>query len=210
MEVSDKQTKTLYHSQLAGMGASPVKVLSGPIESKQPGKKGTFYVKLQIQGRERYLHPENPACLEFFKGRAGQEITILATGDHEAGKIEEVGAPPPRPAPAPNHAPAPASGPIQPPPTRVPNDFMRSHAPATPEQAMSRAKHFMGQNATLAKIALRLTCDLNWQFQDEFGAPMPDHLLASVYQSLLFGAERAGVNNGLPAKCDIPMNGRAQ
>jgi hypothetical protein len=195
------EKKTLYHGEFAGMGPVNIKVVGEPRASKFK-KQGVppFYVVLSINGAERHYQPENDTCLEFFRGKGGQEITVVAEGSREEARITFVGQkasslPSKQAAAKPQGAPPPHDAP---PPKRVPSAPQR-----TPEQAVHDAKVFVGQNMTLAKIAIRGVLILNQQFAEEVGVPMPDALITSVYNTLLYGSERAGVINGLPPKLDL-------
>ncbi len=76
--------KTLYHSELKGMGPVRVTVKGEVKKSKYQGKPD--YVTLAIGNEERTYNAENPACADFFRGKAGQTFTISAEG---GGKGQE-------------------------------------------------------------------------------------------------------------------------
>lgn len=108
MATATAPKKTLYHGEfreLSAAGPVRVSVKTGPMPSTK--KKGEFYVELEIDGHQRYLHPENDACLQFWEGRKGTEVFVMAEGTRDEARYIEVGqpgsatpAPQPRPAQA--------------------------------------------------------------------------------------------------------------
>ena len=86
-------SKTLFHSELKGMGPVRVTVKRNPQRSKYAGKPD--YVVLEIDGQERHYNCENANCAKFFEGMAGRTFTIIAEGggkdDPESATIEYVG-----------------------------------------------------------------------------------------------------------------------
>jgi len=105
-----KQTKTLYHGELRQLGPVQVTVKKEWTESTK--KKGTYYTTLVVNGVERYYNPENQQCLEFWAGKAGQTITVVAAGSREEATLVQMQTvaqvdQPTAPAPAPSAAPRP-------------------------------------------------------------------------------------------------------
>lgn len=199
------------------MGPVTVKVISEPKASTK--QKGKFYVELEIGGIKRYYNPENQRCQDFFVGRKGQTLSIVAEETREDATITAVGAPastlppkqPPKPAPAappPAHqssgstssAPAPAPAPA----TATKRTPEQQHAEE--QKALNHAKRFLARNATLARLALKKLSDINGEFTDAFGVPMPEALLASVYGTLLHGAAKQDIPDvNMPMDLQVPL-----
>lgn len=81
--------KTLWHSQLVQLGPVKITVEKEVVESTK--KRGTFYATINLNGESRYYHVENDACGEFFRGRCGKQITIIAEGRDADATITLVG-----------------------------------------------------------------------------------------------------------------------
>ncbi len=79
------EIKTLYHSKLVNQGPVVAHVKQGVTESTR--KRGTFYVILNIEGRERYYNVENQACGEAFSEYVGQTVVVTAQGAREDAEI---------------------------------------------------------------------------------------------------------------------------
>ena len=205
--MSDKQTKTLYHGELRSLSPVEVKVTSDVLASTK--KKGEYYVRLEVEGRERYLHPENPGCIEFFKGRKGQTVTIVADGTREEATIVEAGtgsdaaesAPPPPPV----HSPPPKQqAPVQ------------QHAPqshgqqatadgvrhAEEQLALVQAKRFIGRNLSLVKIAVKAAESLRAEYEEATKNNMDESTFNLVISSCLFGASHQSIPDKLPLNID--------
>ena len=194
--MADKK-KTLYHGEFRDMGPVKIVVKSEPLESKY--KKGTYFVELSIGGETRNLNPENDECLEFFRGRKGQTITVVADGSREDASIvlvgEEVGAR--KTAEPPREKAPPRQTQAQSPRKEPPVD--PRYAPAA---ALAAAKQFIGHNRTLALIALKAAMSVAKTYEDAYKERMPDGLLVSVYGSMLFGSSAAGIHLHLPNRID--------
>lgn len=122
--------KTMYHGELRQLGPVQVTVKTPWTESTK--KKGTYYTTLIVNGAERYYNPENQACLEFWAGKQGQTITIVADGSREEATIVQMqtGAQVSQPA-APAAAPHPQpSAPVAPRPAVQPPAAAHPSAPA--------------------------------------------------------------------------------
>lgn len=197
--MADKK-KTLYHGEFREMGPVKVLVKTEPLESKF--KKGTYFVELSIDGETRNLNPENDACLEFFRGRKGQTITVVAEGSREEATIVLVGeavgarktAQPARKAPEDKPQEKQASAP-------------RGQAPA-PDQssdalvALANARRFVGKNRTLVLIGLKAAMSVAKIYDEVYKERMPDALLVATFSAMLFGSSGAGIQLHLPNKID--------
>ncbi len=206
-----EEKKTLYHGEFRSLGPVAVKVLSEPQPSVK--QKGKFFVKLEIGGRMRYLHPENEACLEFWRGKNGQEFTVVAEGEREQATLTYVGksgstvkkpvakpaassaaASSPEPAPKPPPAPPRASRPATAP---------RQQAAATDaESPLQHCKRYVARNASLAKVALKAAYAIKDEVETVTPQVMSNELFVAVFTSLLFGANGAGCTVGIPMDLD--------
>ncbi len=188
------QTKTLYHGELREAGPTRVTVKSDILESKK--KKDTYYVTLIVNGVERYYHPENDACLQFWDGQKGKTFTVIAEGTHEEATITYVGEP------------AGAAAPAQQ-PTQQNNRAAKSTTPATrqtaahpsheeSDRALTGAKLFVARRASLMKITLKATHALAAEWQKVHNEGMPLELFQSVNASFFIDASRAFMADKLP------------
>lgn len=212
--------KTLYHGEFRQLGDVEVVVKSGILESKK--KKGEYYVILTLGGVDRYLHPENLDCRDFWFPLRGKTVTVRAEGQREearfvllsggdeqavdqpSGPSVDSGAPEqPRegqhsgPPAKTRHRPSQAA---QPPPQRQ-NDVRQP--PPTPDDPLAAAKAHVARNLTMTKIALKAFMKLNEEFASEAGAEIPDALAGPILGALLFGASSAGVVQHLPLDIDL-------
>jgi hypothetical protein len=222
--MADQLKKVFYHSEAVGLGPFKVTVLSDILESKQ--KKGTYYVKLQVQGRERHLHPENEACLEFWRDQNGRTFTVVAEGSREEAQFVYVGEavadqeaapaaptppkappsarPPAKPPAGPKSAPQPKGAAIPPRSSAASPSTRPPLRPAVSRDAgIDAAKRFVARNLSLAKIALKAATALKLEFETLHTVPMPDALFVSIYASLLYGANSAGIVDNLPVNLDL-------
>lgn len=208
-------TKTLYHGELRKLGPVAVTVSSEPTESTK--QRGTYYVELQCEGRQRYYHPENDQCLEFWRGRRGQTLTVLAVGAREEATFETEGAteaPPPRQTPASTSAAKPPAGQrAQAPPTETLNRprtaqmAQRERQESAPahgaDDPLAQAKHHVARNLTLARIALKATLALAKDYGEIAGAPMSLEMEVAVFTCLLYGANASVPVARLPLDIDV-------
>jgi hypothetical protein len=218
-------TKTIYHGALRDLGPVTVTVLSEPKASTK--QKGKFYVELQLEGKTRYYNPENQQCQDFFKGRKGQTIAIVAEGTREEATISAVGqpastlppkqpAPPPQPPSRPRATrPAVGSPEEQFPEQHQPPPSTELRTQRTPEQQaaeeqkdLKQAKRFLAKNATLARLALKKLLDLKREYEQATKELMPDAVAASVYGTLLHGAAKQEIPGpNMPLDLHIPLVG---
>lgn len=85
-------SKTLYHSELAGMGDVDVLVKDpAPKPSKYQGKPDIIF--LVIQGNERIYNVENQNCGAALTGLQGQTVTLRAEGSRDDATITVFDAP---------------------------------------------------------------------------------------------------------------------
>jgi len=200
--MDSKQVKTLYHGELRTLSPVKVKVVSEILKSTH--KKEEYYVKLMLDGRERYLHPENDQCLKFWDGRKGTTITIVADGTHEEATIVMVGhelgehrqEPTPQPTAPSQQRPAEQAKTEQ-------GESMTQEPKHDQTAAIADAKKFVGRNLSLARIALRGTETLMSEFSARTGVAMSDRMATAVFSSALWGAGQAGIADNLPTKIDI-------
>jgi hypothetical protein len=201
-------TKTLYHGELRKLGPVAVTVTSEPTESTK--QKGTYYVELQVEGRQRYYHPENDACLEFWRGRRGQSLTVMAIGAREEAAFETEGDPvaaqPPRQTPASTSAAKPTPTPSGQRAAAPPRETVRQPAAAPAHGAddpLAAAKHHVARNLTLARIALKATAALAKDYAELNGAPISPQMEVAAFTCLLFGANASVPVARLPLDIDI-------
>ena len=194
---NDGPKKTLYHGELRAMGEVDVVVKSDILPSKK--KKGEHYVILTIAGSDRYLHPENEACLEFWRGLKGRTVRVRADGQRDEATIDMVdGGKEPDPSMADDgREPEP---PLQ----------RQQQAPAQRERAqqhqgdpdpVGEAKRFVARNLSVTKIALKAHATLLIDYEQEHGVPLAPEMHGPVLASLLYGASSAGIVQHLP--CDL-------
>lgn len=103
--------KTLYHSELVGLGVVTVRVASDVMPSKysKPGAEKPPWVALIINGSERTYTTENDVCAAFFEGLKGKQVTIEAQGSRDDAVIEYAGVPKPPGDQPPRFSPEPSS-----------------------------------------------------------------------------------------------------
>lgn len=78
--------KTLYHNELVKMGEVDAFVDSDPIESTY--KRGTYFVALKIDNRDRTYTPALRECAEAFRGFKNKNVKIRATGSDYDGATD--------------------------------------------------------------------------------------------------------------------------
>lgn len=130
--------KTLYHSELVGMGDVDAMITDGPRPSKYDGKPPI--VMMRIDGTERIYNVENDGCGQALTGLKGQTVTLRAEGSRDDATITVFDAPSGhhQPNPQPRHQePARSQMPQRPPPReQAPPQEQRQPArnPAAAEQ----------------------------------------------------------------------------
>lgn len=84
----EKPKKTLYHSELAGLGQVVIDITDEVRKSKfaKAGEQ-RFYVPIILNGHVREYNVENPACGEALRGRKGQRCTVEAAGSREEATV---------------------------------------------------------------------------------------------------------------------------
>lgn len=87
--MADKPKKTLYHSELVGMEAVQVEILSDVLDSKF--KKGSQFVEMRIDGHTRSYNVENQDCADKLEGMKGRKVMLEATGSREEADIKILG-----------------------------------------------------------------------------------------------------------------------
>lgn len=188
--------KTLYHGEFRKMGVVSVTVKSEPTASVK--QKGKFYVELEVAGEQRYYHPENDACLEFWRGRRGQVLQVLAVGQREEAIFETEGeptqAPPP---PSQRAAPAPRPEPAKPAPTQ-----RAKSAPEPRAAALACAKRHVAHNLVLARIATKAYASLRAGYVEVVKSEPSDVMEAAMWSSLLYGVNAAVPVGDLPLDID--------
>ena len=99
--LAKKQLKTMYHSDMAKLGPVQVTVDSEPQVGRvggDPSAKPYEFVLLTLAVRgkpkEQVAHTfENPACRDFFVGKAGKTFTLVAQGVKAEASFVYVGEP---------------------------------------------------------------------------------------------------------------------
>lgn len=197
--------KTLFHSELVKLGPVAVTVESDVMKSKfsKPGAVKPDYVVLIIDGEERTYNTENAECAAFFDGQKGRTFTLVAEGSRENATLTYVGEA--MPAPAPEAAKPPVKAPSRPgkPATPPAAPATQRPAAAAAPDGLKAGKLFIARNESLAKVALQRLRVLNAAFNEAEGVPMPQELLAAVYNTLVFGATAAGIPLHMPANLDF-------
>jgi hypothetical protein len=162
----------------------------------KPNQPKPDYVVLVINQDEFGYNVENEKCAEFFRGRAGSTMTIIAEGRAEEATITHVGAPASQ-----MQQPPPAQ---QPPAQRPPPASAQPHHPAASEQdgdMVKNAKHFIARNRVLTVMALEAMWHTKREFETAKQFELPDTMLPVIFNSMLFGASANGItaaNVGLP------------
>jgi len=175
--------KTIYHSELRGLGLVVVDVVSDVQLSKyyRGGTNGKYFVALRINGEERSYNSENDAVISAFNGpdgksRKGQRLTIKASGggkgqEHTAA-IQVLTADwtpqgatsAPQPALSPQAAPAPSPSPAPPPGASQANPTPLAAPPAAPATPNGPKPPGMTANGRLFQIAnleMRVQCAMH-------------------------------------------------
>ena len=189
--------KNLYHKSFKEMGPVTITVKSERTKSKfsKPGAPKDDYVMLVIGGVDYSYNTENENCANFFTGKVGQTIAVVADGSRADATIQYVGEP------ASNLQ---KSQQQQAPPQQT---QQQQKPPATNTQTKGKAperdwlketKHCIGQNAVLAMIALEAHAYVSQNFHEAFGAPLPDALQGPLLHTLLYGTSQKGYPQGLP------------
>lgn len=80
-----EQKKTLWHSELVGLGEIDVVIQSEVTPSKFAGKSP--WVAMIVNGRERYYSCENEDCADALRGLKGQKVHLAATGGRDDAAI---------------------------------------------------------------------------------------------------------------------------
>lgn len=213
MAQAQAQTKVLYHGEFRELGTTEVDVLSGPIASTK--KDGEFYVRLRVGGRERYYHPENEWCKDFWQGWKGHRLLLSASGAREDAKIEALedlgtceDAAPQAKAPAGQSTAPPKASPAKPngnPPSQVQDEC---------NDALAILVNHVAHASVMARVALRATASLANEWKAHEKAAMPNELMVAVYTSLLFGSNASVPVARLPKKIDFatlkPVTGGAK
>lgn len=90
MAGESKEKKTLYHG--AAVTASPMHctIESEPLESKF--KKGSYYVNLKVDGKDRQYVVENDRCKAALTGHKGQKAMLEFSGSRDDASIKVLGA----------------------------------------------------------------------------------------------------------------------
>jgi hypothetical protein len=183
--------KTLYHSELTGMGPVQVKVTGNITKSKYQGKPD--FIGLDFGGTERTYNIENPSCGDVFHNRKGQLITIQATGSRDEAMIElisEDGA-----APAPKSRPATNTPPARPTTPAASGGAATQATAADPVGSLRKFLARRGNGWALCRIVAE---HKGRQIADATGHPVPEEAVQAATASLYISADRAGLLDDFP------------
>lgn len=183
----------LYHSKLVEIcDGKPLQVVvkTDRLKSKysKPGNPKPDYVGLFIEGAAYSYTTENEACAAALTGLKGKTVSIIATGSREDAAIVVVG----------------QSGAQTPPPQQRQPDRQQP-APERQEaagnartEAFQQAHGYMARNCALAKMAIQATVATANEFNQVFGEPMPEAMMAELMRDCLFGINNACAHGDLP------------
>lgn len=184
--MSDKPTKSLYHSAAVQLGQVECLVKSGPTKSRHSGKPD--YCSLIIKGEEKYYNVENPSCAAALKHLVGKTVILEFLGGRDDASISVIGQPQ-QPAAVPD---------LQRQPDRQRTVAPKAE-PKTVAENLKEVRHYLMQQANLRGLAL----DVATYTVKKHNERHPDYPLAKddireLSSGYYIGAERRGMADLMP------------